>query len=395
MILLVCFAVFTPQVEAASTDAEPKAGLELARTIAKITGVAISPMLGVGTVGAWEYFSAPKEKKATLSWYARPAFWIPALLLVALVACKDAFGTVLPPGLKKPVDVAETIENKISGLVAAGAFVPLVTSVFHGNAGNAQAILGHGLNTMGLASIDLAPLLNILLVPFAMAAFVLVWLVGHAITVLILISPFGAVDAALKAARVSLMSLVTVTSFANPTAGAIFCVIIIILAYFLAGWSFRMMVFGSVFVWDFASFRNRRFKPAPSSNWMFTAREIEKTPIRSYGKLARNESGELTFEYRPWLFLRQLTLTMPQVTYAVGRGLFYPEIMTLSSEGEKELSMLSLPPRYRSHEEEIARSYKLSGVQDVGLLKGFKAIWGWLKGFFGMGAKPAFPPAPL
>jgi len=53
--------------------------------------------------------------------------------------------------------------------------------------------------------------LNVLTVPLAMTVFVLVWLLGHVINILILVSPFGVVDAALKSLRTSLMGLVTVT----------------------------------------------------------------------------------------------------------------------------------------------------------------------------------------
>ena len=62
--------------------------------------------------------------RARLPWYAQPKFWLPALLVVAICAAKDALGATLPPGFKKPLDVLETIENKFSGLIAAGAVVP-------------------------------------------------------------------------------------------------------------------------------------------------------------------------------------------------------------------------------------------------------------------------------
>src|SRR5262245_11166073 len=186
----------------APSGAPPSAGLELAKTLSLITGVAISPLLGVGAVGAWDYFSTPKDQRAQLDWYASPAFWIPALLLVALVALKDILGTAAPSVLKKPFDVAELIENKISGLVAAGAFVPLIIKIFGPHSAPAlQALWGHGLGAAGLATIDVATVLNVLLTPFAMLAFLLVWLASHSITILIVISPFTTVDTALKLFR--------------------------------------------------------------------------------------------------------------------------------------------------------------------------------------------------
>ena len=368
----------------ATAPPPPEKMLEAAKAITKITGVAISPLLGTGTIGAYEYFTTKDKNK--LHWYAHPYFWLPALLLVGAVAAKDSFGAVIPPGLKKPLDVAETVENKVSGLVAAGAFVPLVASIFgtfsEGNSTSAT----HPMVLAGLATINFSALLNIFTVPLAVVAFALVWLVGHVINVLILISPFGALDAALKSARTFVIGLLALVHFINPWVGALLSLIIIIIAYFLAGWSFRLMMYGTVFAWDFITGRRRRFKPAPDANWMFTARKINKVPIRTYGKLLRGDAGQMTFEYRSWwLFGEKRTLTMPQGDYIVGRGLFYPELML--PEGEKTRTILTMPPRYRTHEDEIAAIYGIRDVRDVGLLKGFKAIWNWLKGLFGVGTK--------
>ena len=40
----------------------------------------------------------------------------------------------------------------------------------------------------------------------------------------------------------------------------------------------------------------------------------------------------------------------------------------------------TLPPRFRSHEEELSSVYLLNGVQDIGVVKGLKAVWNWMTG---------------
>src|SRR6185295_9650190 len=127
-------------------------GIEAAQTLSMITGVAISPLLGVGAVGAWKYFETPEDKRANLVWYAQPWFWVPALLLVGLVFLKDSLGTAARTVLKRPLDVAETIENKISGLVATGAFVPLVVALM-----GRENVHVAGLSSAGFAAIDFSP----------------------------------------------------------------------------------------------------------------------------------------------------------------------------------------------------------------------------------------------
>lgn len=398
-ILALCGMVFaahaaTNAAPGKSSGVLPKRGEDAAKAISMVTGVAISPLLGVGVVGAWEWFSVKSDERARLPWFASPWFWVPALLIVLAIGVKDLAGTGLPPGVKKPIDALEVVENKISGLIAAGAFVPLVASIFSSPSGDGGAVSA-GLGQLalswagglGLAAIDGSALWNLLAVPLALVAFLFVWLASHAINILILISPFGVVDAALKSFRLFLMSLLAGVTFVNPYAGAVFALVIIVAAYFLAGWAMRLSVFGSVYIWDFLTLRRRRFTPSPQANWMFLSRAVDSAPIRTYGQLSREPEGRLVFAYRPWLLLPRRTLTLPPGNYTVGRGLFYPEILSLEAE-RKTRTIFILPPRYRTHEDEIKECCRFSEVRDVGLLRGLKAIWAWTKGLFGFRTAP-------
>ena len=192
-------------------------------------------------------------------------------------------------------------------------------------------------------------------------------------------------DTALKGFRLALLALVTGASFANPYVGAAISVVLLVIAFFIAGWSFRLLVFGNLYVWDFVTIRRKRFHPLRDGNKMFTARQINKVPVRTYGWLNRDQSGKLLFEFRPWLVLPKQTLEMPNGTYVVGRGLFHPEV---AREQEDDLeAMLTLPPRYRSHEQETSDVYGFAGVRDVGIRKCFKAILD----VFGLGKRETTP----
>jgi hypothetical protein len=366
---------------AAPVTARSTPGIEAARAISTITGVAISPLLGVSTVGAWKYFKTPGAQRSKLPWFAQPWFWIPALVLVGLVCLKDIAGTGMPTALKKPLDVAEAFENKVSALVAAGLFVPLIASIF------GASVTGDGsfYQAAGMAAFDPASLLNVLTVPVAIVAFLVVWLVANVINVLILISPFGVVDAALKTARLLLLSAVAGISYTDPYVGAGFSLVIIVICYFLSGWAFRMTVFGTVFGWDFVTLRHKRFKPEERANRAFLARAIDKVPLRTLGKLVRDDQGQLALEYRPWLVLSRRTVRLPAGRYAVGRGLLFPELLLLG--GAWERAVVTLPPRCLGHEQELTQIYRLEPARDIGLVKGFKAVWIWLKDLFGVRRK--------
>lgn len=389
--LLCLLLVSTPIIAASAASSKApadssRAGAEFAATLSQITGVAISPLLGVSAIGGYKWWKATEAERPNLPWYCAPQYWLTGLLIVGAVALKDSAGAALPPGWKKPLDIAETMENKLSGLVAAGAFVPFTLDTLSnliGNPAATHAALPGGLAMLHLASMDFSWLLNILMVPFAIAIFLVVWLASHAINVLILLSPWGQVDAALKAFRLAILGLVTATAHINPWLGVVCSALVIVIAYFIAGWSFRLSVFGWVFCWDAFTFRRSRFVPDPKENWVFAGNRIEGVPVRTYGRVSRDAAGKLVLNYRPWLFLPPKQAALPDVKFAVGRGAFYPTLE--GTFGEKEKTVLTLPPRYRGHEAAFGAACGVTQFTDVGL----RRAWAAVKELFGFGEKPA------
>jgi hypothetical protein len=367
-------------------DKSPAA--EYAKVAATITGIAISPLLGTGALGAWQNMEADTQaEKDALPWYAQWQFFLPALLVAGACAAKDAFGVVVPPGLKKPMDVVETLENKLSGLVAAGAVVPFTMSslskiiVDSAPVASVDALAHSGTATVTVAAIDWSWLLNILTVPLGVAVFAVVWLASHAINALILLSPWGAIDAALKGARTALLGGVVVTATFSPWLSLLLSLAIVVFAYLIAGWSFRLTVFGAIFSWDFFTLRRSRFQVnEKGDNKLFSSNTLSKqgVPMRTYGRLRNEpENGKLVFRYRPWLVLPERTLDVKLSSASVGKGLF------ISSIEDGDRTAFILPPRYRGHEEAVLRAYAFEGgIREVGLLK----AWGVLRELFGGGS---------
>jgi len=354
-------------------------GAEFAHNLSVLTGVAISPLLGTSAYGAVRYWKTPAAQRGHLPWFAQPWFFAPALLLVGVCLLKDTAGTALPSAMKKPMDIAEAVENKVSGIVATGAFVPFLMLMTKDAMGGPEA----GLSDMGVAAAGFSGLINLLLVPVSMIAFFIVFLASNAINVLIILSPFTTVDAALKGARLAVLGTVTASAWANPWIGAAWALVIIATSYFIAGWSFRLSFFGTVFAWDFFTFRRVRFTPDPRENKLFLGRKIDKVPARTYGRLSRNEAGRLVLKYRPWLVLPERTLILPEARYAVGKGAFFTEILQL--DGDDTRTAFVLPPRYRGDEEKLVGIYGLTDVRPIGL----HAMWVWLKETLGFKAQPA------
>lgn len=372
------WAASTPAAQPVKADKSP--GSALATTVTAVTGMAISPLLGTGAYGAYQYVVAKKNGTPTeqLPWYAQWTFFVPALALVGACAAKDSLGAVLPPGWKKPLDVLETVENKATGLVAAGAIIPFTMDGLSKLLVASAPAGDPGLSTTGLAmihvgAIDLSWLLNILTVPFGIAIFALVWMASHAINVLILLSPWGAIDAALKSGRTALLGLLTLTATLNPWVSAALSVILIIIAYFVAGWAFRLTVYGSIFCWDFFTLRRARYRVQPDANKVFAGGNLPDVPVRTYGRLRQTDTA-LVFAYKPWLVLPERTVTIAEKNLMVGKGLFFSTVIT----GRDETYFL-LPPRYRGHEEELVKAYGWGGVHPAGLRK----AWSVLRELFG------------
>lgn len=369
LFFLAGFSALAESAPAATSYKAP--GTVMAQQISLLTGIAISPLFGSSAYGCYLWFQAPEGQKTNLPWFAEPWFWMPGLLIVAVCFIKDTAGNALPTAIKKPFDVIEAFEHKISGLVATGAIVPFVMMVTK-DSGAPQALL----SSMGFAAADFSWLYNILIIPISMVAFFFVFLASNAINILIILSPFTTVDAALKGFRLALLGTVAGTSLANPWIGAAWALFIILVSYLIAGWSFRLSHFGLVYVWDFFTFRSKRFRPKPALNRMFLGRRIYKVPARTYGTVGRDDQGNLVMKYRPWLLLAPRVLVLPEGEYAVGKGLVNSEIMKI--EAEKTRTIFLLPPRFRGHEEELAKVYGLTDVRPIGLSAAVK----WLKEFF-------------
>lgn len=383
-VLAVPLLAATKQVPIAR-DSSPAAGISAA--LATLTGIAISPLLGTGAYGAYRWATTDEAQRGSLPWFAKTGFWIPALLIAGACAFKDTLGTILPPGFKKPLDVLETIENKCSGLVAAGAVVPFtmdaISKLLLSGGAQGAMMMPTGLAMIGFGAIDFSWVLNLLTVPFGIAVFCVVWMASHAINALILLSPWGAIDIALKAARTSLLGLITLSTTLNPWVSATLSIAVIIISWLVAGWAFRLTVFGSIFCWDFFTLRKHRFKLAATENKVFSSNRLcaRGVPIRTYGRWVNEpENGRWRFVYRPWLVLAERSVEVPATKPHVGKGLF------ISSVQDGDGTLLILPPRYRGHEDEVARTYGVEGgVQDAGLLK----AWSVVRELFGGAASRA------
>lgn len=353
-------------------------GVALSQGITEITGVAISPLLGVSSVGAWHYWKSPSAARQNLPWYCQPWAWGSGFALLALCFLKDSLGTAVPGVLKKPFDMLELFENKASALVASGAFVPLVANqmAVHFKAEHPEAIAAPAASILGagVAGIDVAWLM----VPASIIAFLLVWICSHAINVLIILSPFSSVDALLKLARTALLVMVGVIYAIAPWVAAIFCLGIIAVAAWLAPSALRLAIFGARYASDILMPWRGKKRVSAEAPHAFTLGRLAGLPPRTGGRLILLENGTPAFRYRRWCVLDERTIPMPDGVRHVEKGILSPSLIHQSSPQEDGTTLLVFLPRYRGHEASIAGSLKLHGIRDHAIVRGFSAVRSWL-----------------
>lgn len=383
LVLLSPLHAETVEVEQAAPTAAPAKqeqylpGVALSQGITEITGVAISPLLGVSAVGVWRYWQTPAAARHRLPWFCQPWAWGTGLVILALCFLKDSLGTALPGVLKKPFDMLELFENKASAAVASASFVPVVANQMaeHFKAGHPEVVVpSASLVAASFAGIDVLWLF----VPLSVIAFLLVWICSHAINVLIILSPFSTVDAVLKIARASLLASVGLIYAVAPWLAAALCLVIIAIAAWLAPSALRLAIFGARFAADILLPGRGKRRATPEAPHAFTLGRMGGLPARTGGRLVALEDGGTVFRYRRWCILDERSVPLPEGSRLVAKGLLSPSLVHRASD-TTEVEVLLFLPRYRGHEEAIAGHMKCHGVRDHAFARGFAAVKSWLK----------------
>ncbi len=393
LILVACFSavtlsaqekpaesIFSDPVKAAASAASGMRlpGVTLAEGVTEITGVAVSPLLGVSVIGAWSWWKSAPELRASLPWYCSPYVWGFGLGLIVLCLLKDVVGAMVPALAKKPLDWIELFENKLSALVASVGFVPLVALAM------AQIDRIQQEATPGVAMLPMASILDYSMhtpwisIPVAVAAFGVVWLSSHAINVLIAFSPFGIVDTSLKLAKLGILAAVTLSAAIHPWLGAAVSLVLIFIGVLMAGWSMRLAFFGMLMGRDLIFDKRADSAEVEEGVRAFLARRTAGVPVRTYGCVNVDELGRTRFSWRPWLVMPRRSIPLEEEGLVLCKGIVNPCLAQRADARSRPKSTLVLMPRYRGCEDQIAARFGCREIIDSALIRGFKAVKQWL-----------------
>jgi len=364
-------------VQANEPEHETSFGV-VAENISQATGLAISPFFVMGAMGTYKYWSASEFERSSLEWYCHPAVWGTVWTLILLCALKVCISSVVP-GATKPLDAVERatkqVAGPIAGLTVAGTSVLKASAIFATTEQSGQMVI-----CASLIPADFLPGWFLLLT-VCFFGFGVVWLLFNAIDTLIFLCPFGAVEFVSKIVKLGLLLVIVAAAWLSPILALLLCAVLILIAAKIAGWAFRITVFGIVITTDYLFPWIARKKVEPSNPHAFVEYRQLRVPSRTYGRLTYAD-GEHTFTYRPFLILAQKRVTLPTVDRCIFRGILMPS----ASDGTpiKGSVRITFPPRYRGKEDLLARELMINEIRDCAIIRGWKAFKNWTSESFGI-----------
>jgi len=200
-----------------------------------------------------------------------------------------------------------------------------------------------------------------------------VWLISNAFIVLCLIlpAPLGPV---VKSCRLALIGALHTLSLYHPWLALVLSLAIIIFAFMLCRWSFKLTVWSLLYSFDFLTRRWRKHAPGLEPVAFISAGGRKKLKIgkRTYGRLIM-ENGRLFFRYRIFLLFPKKVELPSSDRLVLGRRLLGPVLLM---RVEKRLvSLLTFRLSCRTHEELLARQLGGLEILEVGLSKWLKGAW--------------------
>ena len=393
MLILVGILMFAfvpvPQTNEQDEQQMLRSGEKISTALATATSTAISPLVGVCVMGVWNYYHTPQPQRGQLPLFQKPRFWIPIMLLLALIFIKDTFGGFAPL-IKKPLDAAEVLLVNHAGLVLV-AFPVVLNQVarvmgfqslrellaYMLDAPSVYAATGQPTGVPHAFTIATAVLYAVV----GLTVTFVVWLVGHSFDVLALISPFPFLDFLLKTVRNIIFAVLAITALISPHLGLLLCLGIIFSSFLIFGWALRTAVFGTIFALGFLRVLlfDAQDKPTAGESIAAFSARVHKVPRRTYGRLHAGEDGGLVFVYRRLsIGSEKKVMVGKSSSFEVGQGIFFPSLIEPIESAGKHRIVFRLLPTHRGTEESVRACLQLAQVRDIRFTKGIRSFWNFV-----------------
>ncbi len=363
-------------------------GAVIADQLMDAVGIGITPLLGMGVLGAARWFAADAAARGFLPWYQQPWFWSPLLTIVVIGLVGGRI-----PGVARVLKAWKLWENKFAALLSIPVIGSMAIAAVDAamNTGAAPAPSGapaaaaHG--GALLASAPPAPLAWIVAAA-SIAVLLVVLVVKNAIDVLILINPFPPLDWVLRGLKYGPLAAMLLAALLAPWLGAGVAALVLLACLLLFAWSMRLSIMGSVFARDIL-FLRWRVPPDPAQGFPAFSGRALPLPRRTYGRVVATAAGPV-FRTRRWFIGPHRDVTLPPGQVQVVRGMLLgPDVAVRPATGGRLRTAAWCAPAVRSHEELLATSIGAGTPLDCALVRGLRAAWEWV--FGGSDPEPAAP----
>jgi len=355
----------------------------IALATSQLTGMAISPLLVTGIIGAYKYYNLPSEHRSSLPWYFQPWFFIMCLAITVpeLVTAVIKMTGVEVTGVVNKVADTLKIFNKTAGLLLAtpvlldiiNPFAALTANHIYEamQASNTYMVYASSFPTEWLYTIPLF-IWGIITAICMFFVFIAIWLFNMVFDFLIFLCPFGQVEIVLKAIRGTYFAFLIGLTFINPLLGFLMTLPLIIVSLLMFAWSVRRTVMGVVYMKDILSVFSKKPPVTIGNKGVLAFSEAGLKMAKKRIGWLKEEDGKWKFTYRRF-FLFKKTKTADKFDSVLRKGFFYSDVRN------NKLPVCSLPPRYQKIDSQIQSYLNIDRFEETAIKRGLKAALAWLK----------------
>lgn len=332
-----------------------KTGNHTTKIIAEATGIAVTPLLGISAVSAYTYYTTPTNLRNSLAWYNSPWFWGIGLAITLIFILNSWVGTIIP-FLKKPMDLVEHFEGYVSGAICLIILILKFSAPVE--VSSTESVWIHGLT-----------------VAVAITSFCAVWLFSHTCSVIILISPWGAIDLLFRGIRFAVVCLIFGAAALNPTLGLIVSLIVTVISLTFSFWSIRLCIYGMVNFTDLLTYSILKRKKIPVDRIRcFVLGGIKAIPNRTMGYFERISDSEIRCQFRPLPFFKRTEIRFAIEDLSLEKGILATRVVS-----SKQGKLMELSSSYGSIAPKIASDFFNGNVSETKSRGGVGAAVQWIR----------------
>lgn len=325
--------------------------MAVSEALTRITGTAIYPVFGLAFLGAWDHINGIDV------WYATPFLYVPLMGMMLIEFLKNTFGLAFGP-LKKGADLALQLLDLINANLGLFMSVGIAMNTFQKPVDEgASALLNIVLPTAyaALTTHDSVAVGGLLLMAVSgilgAIIYFVIWVTMQSFALLILLSPFNALDSILRSVQLSAVTLMGVAFLVFPPLAVCIACSYIFIALYLFRFCWSHLLFSTKVVYAYLFARGTGTVDLERGIPCFSGQGIQGCYPRTSGRLIRK--GEKCMFVVPVLVGPDKEYVLNTELVSVHEGIIFGTLVM--NRTEDDVVLLMLTPHMNGHEEVLAK----------------------------------------